>query len=35
MMNKIKTGLQSVGLVAAASAIMYVICTLMHDTIMP
>jgi len=26
MMNKIKTG----GLVAAASAIMYVICTLMH-----
>jgi hypothetical protein len=31
MMNKIKTG----GLVAAASAIMYVICTLMHDTIMP
>ena len=31
MMNKIKTG----GLVAAVSAIMYVICTLMHDTIMP
>jgi len=30
-MNKIKTG----GLVAAVSAIMYVICTLMHDTIMP
>ena len=32
MMNKIKTG----GLVAAAvSAIMYVICTLMHENIMP
>jgi len=30
-MNKIKTG----GLVAAVSAIMYVICTLMHENIMP
>jgi len=31
-MNKIK---ERVGLVAAASAIMYVICTLMHENIMP
>jgi len=30
-MNKIKTG----GLVAAASAIMYIICTLMHENIIP
>jgi len=30
-MNKIKTG----GLIAAVSAIMYVICTLMHENIMP
>jgi len=31
-MNKIK---ERVGLVATASAIMYVICTLMHENIMP
>jgi len=30
-MNKIKTG----GLIASVSAIMYVICTLMHENIMP